>query len=94
LSIASTGFEELKLAVKSCVEKAKNKVIKERCSDLKIKLKKFTDRLFTQLEDHIKINLKDKDSRINKIELEYAGTFFDDWFTNVNNFFHNNMLYF
>jgi hypothetical protein len=55
LSITSTGFEELKLAVKLCVDNEKNKLIKEHWCHFKIKLIKFTDRLFTQLEQNLEL---------------------------------------
>ena len=58
LNSGSTGFMELKAAVKSCVEESRNKIIKDRCDELKNKLKEFTGRLFQLIKTDYNIDLR------------------------------------
>jgi hypothetical protein len=58
LNSGKTGFRELKAAVKSCVEDSRNKIIQDRCDELKNKLKEFTGRLFQLIKADYSIDLK------------------------------------
>ena len=53
----TTGFVELKSAVKDCVKNSRDKLIKDRCDKLKNNLKMFTDNLLKRLESNFKFNL-------------------------------------
>ena len=80
LNSGKTGFTELKSAVKACVEDARNKIIKDRCDELKNKVKELSGRLFQLVKTDYNIDLRTEvkdtmdDFEMDKIYAEWWAT--------------------
>ena len=81
LNSGKTGFTELKAAVKLCVEESRNKIIKDRCDELKNKVKEFSGRLFQLIKTDYNIDLRTEiKETLDEFEMD---TIYTEWWAMV-----------